>query len=298
MAQNQRVGFIGLGTMGWPMFGHIAAKADAAGVAEAVCFDVSDATRARAVAAGWSVAECVADLVAGVDAIHLCLPSGEALDTVCRGAGGVLSAVREGQVVVDHGTSPVDLTRQLAIDFAARNAAFVDAPITRTRAAAEAGTLVVLFGGPEEVLRRVEQPILCFAEEIAHCGDVGAGQIVKQLNNMVLFQTVAALSEALATAEAHGLAGEALFDALEKGSADSFALRNHGRKAMLRNDYPERAFSVAYAKKDLAYAIDLAEQAGIDLGQARGVADLFDRAISAGDGEAYFPVIARRYQPK
>ena len=89
------------------------------------------------------------------------------------------------------------------------------------------------------------------ASEVTHCGAAGAGQAVKILNNMVLFQTVVALAEALAIARAQGVDGKVLFETLTKGSADSFALRNHGMKAMLPGVFPERAFSTEYALKDL-----------------------------------------------
>ena len=84
-----------------------------------------------------------------------------------------------------------------------------------------------------------------------------------------------------------------LFDTLSKGSADSFALRNHGMKAMLPGNFPERAFSVLYARKDLAYGLKLAEEAGIDGKRARDVDTLFGQAIEANLGEQYWPVISR-----
>ncbi|MEO1720201.1 MAG: NAD(P)-dependent oxidoreductase, partial [Pseudomonadota bacterium] len=198
---------------------------------------------------------------------------------------------REGQTVIDHGTSPVGLTRELAHAFAARGATFVDAPITRTRAAAEAGTLVVLFGGSVESFEHTKPVIEAFAEEVFHCGDVGAGQVVKQMNNMVLIQTVVGIGEALATARAAGVDGETLFAALEAGSGDSFALRNHGRKAMLPGVFPERAFSTTYALKDLDYAISLARQLGLDLNGAHTAKALLEQTIAAGNGDAYWPVV-------
>ena len=87
------------------------------------------------------------------------------------------------------------------------------------------------------------------------------------MNNMVLFETGAAIAEALAIARRSGVAPEVLLDALSRGSADSFALRNHGKKAMLPRVYPERAFSTRYAQKDLEYALALAAETGVD---ARG----------------------------
>jgi hypothetical protein len=109
---------------------------------------------------------------------------------------------------------------------------------------------------------------------------------------MVLFEIGAALAEALAIGRRSGIAPEVLLEALSRGSADSFALRNHGRKAMLPGVYPERAFSTRYAQKDLDYALALAEQAGVAAEGARLVRERLARAIAAGDGERYWPVIA------
>ena len=278
------------------MFGHMLAKREDAGLDVVVGFDRSPGLGADSDIAP-ALAASVSDLVAAVDVIHLCLPGGDELSAVCQGPNGLLSQVRGGQTVIDHGTSPVPLTRELARAFETKDVTFADAPITRTRAAAESATLIVLFGGTAQTLQHVSPAIACFSEEIVHCGDVASGQIVKQLNNMVLFQTVAALSEALATAEANGMDGARLFDALEKGSADSFALRTHGRKALLADAFPERAFATRYALKDLDYAIELAESVGIELPQAEATKALFTDAIAAGDGDKYFPVILKRYRP-
>jgi 3-hydroxyisobutyrate dehydrogenase len=112
------------------------------------------------------------------------------------------------------------------------------------------------------------------------------------MNNMVLFEIGGAIAEALAIGRRSGIEPAVLLDALSRGSADSFALRNHGRKAMLPKKYPERAFSTRYALKDLEYALSLAAQAGIDAPGARLARQRFLRAIAAGDGDRYWPVIA------
>jgi len=284
------VGFVGVGIMGEPMCRHVMQKRAQAGIGRVIAFDFDDAPLNRLADDGVERAQKLADL-ATVDQIHICLPGGPQLDALCRGPDGLLAHVREGQFIVDHGTSPVPLSRDLEQAFAERGATYVDAPITRTRAAAQAGTLVVLFGGPAEVLERLRPQIACFAEEIAHCGGIGAGQVVKQMNNMVLFQTVVALSEALATARAAGVDGAVLFDALSQGSGDSFALRNHAMKAIRPGVFPERAFATTYALKDLTYAMDLAQAHGLRLDQAAQTRALFEEAIRAGNGDKYFPVV-------
>jgi len=235
-----RIAFIGLGVMGEPMCRNLARKTGW----PVIALDHDRAPLARLAAEGVRSADSVGELARESDLVFMSLPSGEAVDALCRAADGLLAAVRAGQTVVDLSTSAVDTTRALAAAFAERGVAFLDAPVARTRAAAEAGTLAVTIGGESAALERVRPLIATFATDITHCGPVGCGQIVKILNNMVLFETVVALSEAKAIGERAGIDPALLFEALSKGSADSFALRSHGMKAVLPGEFPERAFSV------------------------------------------------------
>ena len=132
------------------------------------------------------------------------------------------------------------------------------------QAAAE-GTLSVMVGGTEHVFKRLKPTLAHIGTEITHCGAPGAGQAMKLINNMVLFQNVVAIAEALCLARKAGLSATKVFDALSKGSADSFALRNHGMKAMLADKFPERAYSVEYALKDMGYLLEFAKQARAEL---------------------------------
>jgi 3-hydroxyisobutyrate dehydrogenase-like beta-hydroxyacid dehydrogenase len=283
------IGFIGLGVMGEPMCRNVRER----GGYRVIASDLDPAPLARLAAHGVESAEDARAVVRGSDVVFASLPSGRVLDSLVRGQGGVLEEIRAGQVFVDLGTSPVALTRTLAAAFAERGARYLDAPVARTRQAAEAGTLSVMVGGDADTFRAVEPVIACFASDITHCGAVGNGQVTKILNNMVLFETVAALSEAHAIARRAGLDPAHLFETLAKGSADSFALRNHGMKAIIPQSFPPRSFSVEYAKKDLAYALELAADAGVDAEGARRVDRLFDRAIEQGLGDQYHPVVSK-----
>ena len=285
-----RIGFIGVGVMGEPMCRNLARKTGW----PVIALDHDRAPLARLAAEGVRSADSVGELARESDLVFMSLPSGETVDALCRAPDGLLAAVRAGQTVVDLSTSAVDTTRALAAAFAERGVAFLDAPVARTRAAAEAGTLAVTIGGEAAALECVRPLIATFATDITHCGPVGCGQIVKILNNMVLFETVVALSEAKAIGERAGIDPALLFEALSKGSADSFALRSHGMKAVLPGEFPERAFSVEYARKDLSYALKLARQTGVDARGARVVDGWYEESIAAGDGQRYHPVISRR----
>jgi 3-hydroxyisobutyrate dehydrogenase-like beta-hydroxyacid dehydrogenase len=285
----RQIGFIGLGVMGEPICRNLARKSGLPVRAH----DRDPSPLHRLAADGVRPAASPAEVCEGSDIIFLSLPSGEIVRDLARAPGGLLDGARAGQIVVDLGTSAVDTTRELAIEFAARGALFVDAPVARTRAAAEAGTLAVMIGSDADVFNRVRPLIATFASDITLCGPVGCGQVVKILNNMVLFETVVAISEAKAIGERAGVDPALLFDALSKGSADSFALRNHGMKAIVPGNFPERAFSTEYALKDLSYALELAADAGLKIRGAELIGTVLQEAIDAGSGDNYFPVIAK-----
>lgn len=285
---RRTLAMIGLGVMGEPICRHLATKSGAAVLA----FDLDPAPLDRLAAHGVTRAPTTSEIAAKADVVFLALPSGAHVERVCSGPGGLLAHARRAQIVVDLGTSPVALAKTLAADFAAKGAVFCDAPIARTRQAAEQGALSLMFGGPAETLTEIRPYLATFASDITHCGPVGHGQAVKILNNMVLIETVVALSEALAVARAEGVDGDMLFRTLMKGSADSFALRNHGLKAVLPGDFPERAFSAVYARKDIGYALSLAAANGIALPSAEHADQLLDAAIANGLGDKYWPVIS------
>lgn len=287
--KHQQVGFIGLGVMGEPMCRNLAVKSGL----RVVGYDRDEKPLQRLAEYGVTSVGSIRQAVIESDVVFLCLPSGEAVSEVARAADGLLAFISKGQVVVDLSTSSVDITRELQQAFAVHGAAFIDAPIARTRAAAEAGKLSVMVGADVSTFERVRPLIQTFAEEITLCGPVGSGQVVKILNNMILFQNLVVLAEAKAIGEHAGVDAAVLFDTLAKGSADSFALRNHAIKAVLKDDFPLRAFSVRYARKDLNYARQLAKSAGVDARGTRKVDELLARAIDAGYGDEYWPVISR-----
>ena len=286
---TRTIGFIGAGVMGEPMCRNLAQKSGA----KIIAYDRSAAPLLRLAAFGVKSAGSIAELSKASDVICMVLPSGKHVEAVCDGDGGLVALARTGQTIIDLGTSPVSLARRLAVDFAARGAMFADAPIARTRAAAENGTLSIMVGASPETFAAIKPLLACVGSEITHCGPTGSGQIVKILNNMVLIETVVALAEALAIARRNGLEGSVLFETLTKGSGDSFALRNHGMKAMLPGAYPEQAFSTEYALKDLEYAFDLARDAGLKLDGAEVARAKLKAAIDAGFGRNYWPVIAK-----
>ncbi len=283
------LGFIGVGAMGEPMCGNIASKSGR----RMTAFDLDPAPLERLQAAGVAIASSVAEVAAAAEIIFLSLPGRDQARAVCLGADGLLANGRSGQTIVDLTTATPALAREIDAACAAAGIAFADAPVARTREAAVAGTVSVMVGGDAATFERIRPLLAHMAAEITHCGPVGAGQTVKLMNNMVLFGTVVALAEALAVGRRSGVEPAMLFETMARGSADSFALRHHGIKAMIPGRFPEHLFSTTYALKDLSYALEMAAEAGIDVPAAGYVRAVLEKSAETGNSEAYFPALAR-----
>ena len=283
------LGFIGLGTMGAPICRNLAAKSGQ--VLRAYDSDLDALSQLDE--SGVTPAESVRDVAEHADVIFLSLPGGPQVNAVCLGAGSLLTHLKPGGLVVDLSTTPVSLAHDLHARFSARGIQFADAPVARTRQAAIDGTLSVMVGASDKVFARIKPLLECFATDVTLCGGPGTGQAMKIINNMVLFQNVVAIAEALALVGHVGVDPELAFATLAKGSADSFALRNHGMKAMLKGDYPEKAFSSEYALKDIRYALRLAEEEGLFLHGADNAKEIIKKAMRAGYGKEYFPALAK-----
>lgn len=293
------IGFVGLGVMGEPMCRNLLNRTDE----ELVVFDLRQEPMTRLADLGASTGTSVADVVARSDRLLLSMPGGPELEAVMAGTGGVIEALRPGHLVIDHTTAPLGLTRRLADRCATQGADYCDAPIARTRQAAADGTLSIMVGGSDAAFAAASPVLNMMATDVTHCGGVGAGQITKLLNNMMLFQNVRAIAEAHAIAVGLdqqlgvelGLDVETVFAVIAGASGGSFALSNHGTKSVLADQYPLEAFSTVYAMKDLSYALELAEQVSVDAVGARTVGELMAQAADAGYRNEYFPVMRRMF---
>ncbi|GAA2207350.1 2-hydroxy-3-oxopropionate reductase [Nonomuraea monospora] len=281
-----RLGFIGLGVMGGPMCRNLVRRSGVPVTAFDLNAEALDACEA-------DQAGSAAEVARRSDIVFLSLPAAPHVESVVL--NDVLPNARPGQIVVDLSTSPVELAQRLAAMLAGESLTFLDAPVARTRQAAVDGTLSITVGAPStDAFARVEPYLRCMATEVRHCGPPGAGALIKLLNNLVVFETVVALAEAVTLARRTGLVGDdTLFDALGAGSAASFVLDNHGRKALLPNTHPRGAFPAAYMRKDIGYVLDLAEQTGVRLPAGNLAHDLLGDACEQGHAEAYHTVVVR-----
>ena len=286
MKESLNLGFIGLGVMGEPMSINLARKS---GQPVHVYDRAADAV-ARVVAEGGQAAASVADVARQADIVFLSLPSIDQVESV---VDEILASPRRPGMIVDMSTSDVARTRALAARLREAGIGFVDAPVARTKQAAVAGTLMISVGGSETDVARLRPMLECMGSDVLHCGHTGSGQILKILNNMMVFMTVNALAEVLTIGRRSGMDGEKLFELLSQGSADSFVLRNHGMKSMAKDEFPEKTFPLTYAIKDASLALALADSADFKPHIAQYAHDLMCRARDAGYAQNYHPVTVK-----
>jgi 3-hydroxyisobutyrate dehydrogenase len=283
------IGFIGLGVMGEPMCGHLARRSGRIVLAH----DLRPEPLARLAEAGVTPAS-PDQLARQCDLILLSLPDGKAVESVIA---ALEPGLAPGQCIVDTSTSPVALAREIGARLTRGKIGFADAPVARTREAAARGELSIMVGASDAVFAHVRPILETMGSDVTHCGPVGCGQVVKILNNMLVFQNTAALAEAIALGRRNGVPAEILLPAMALGSGDSFVLRNHGMKSMLPRVFPERAFSTRYAMKDLSYALAMADAAGVDVPGARLTMQRLREAEQQGHGEEYHPVVLQVIDP-
>ena len=286
--QSEVLGFVGVGVMGGGMCRNLTGKS---GFPVHVA-DLDPQNIARAVANGAKASD-VTTLSQIATTVFLSLPSIQQVEDVCFGPQPLIVPNGSVRTVIDMSTSDVNRTRALAKRLAEQGVRFLDAPVARSREAANNGTLLITVGGNKTVFDDLAPLLNCMGSDVIYCGDVGAGQVVKIMNNMVLLSTVNSLAEAMTIAESSGVDKALLARVLSLGSADSFALRLTGEKYLARDDFPEKLFPTAYALKDMRLALELAQGVGLRPVLAQATATLLESAVERGYAMNYYPVIYR-----
>jgi 3-hydroxyisobutyrate dehydrogenase-like beta-hydroxyacid dehydrogenase len=277
MSETPTLGFIGLGVMGGGMCANVARKHGA----PVYAFDMVPAALDAACEAGAVRAESVADIAARAEIICLSLPGGKQVAAVCE---EIAAHAKPGTVIIAE-------AREIAARLAEKGIAFADAPVARTRQAAIEGKLSIMVGASDELFARIEPILSYMGSDVTHCGDIGCGQVVKLINNTLNFVHVLILAEMMVTGERAGVDSKRLLEAVSKGSGDSFILRNHGMKAMVPREFPEKSFPPEYVLKDIGYSIELARDMGVDPQVSLLAQKYYEAAVENGLGGRYFPAV-------
>jgi 3-hydroxyisobutyrate dehydrogenase-like beta-hydroxyacid dehydrogenase len=254
-----RVAFVGLGVMGYPMAGYLA-KSD---------HDVVVYNRTAAKAAAWCAefagtsADSPAAAASSADMVFICVGNDDDVREVVLGDHGVLDAMQDGAVVVDHTTASASIAREIHAAAAARDIGFLDAPLSGGQAGAENGQLTIMIGGDEATFSAAEPVMDCYAKAITRIGPAGSGQLAKMVNQICIAGVVQGLAEGLSFAKRANLDPALLIDAISKGAAQSWQMEN--RWQTMVNEEFEFGFAVDWMRKDLKIALEEAERNGTTL---------------------------------
>ncbi len=274
-----RIGFIGLGLMGSQMAARlIECGHDVTG------HDVVPARVAEAERGGVVPASCGAEVARASDVVCMCVTSTDAVEAAVFGPDGIAAGGSVGKVLIDHSTTVVEKTREMAARLADACAmAWVDAPVSGGPPASRAGTLAIMAGGEDEVVAGVA-PVLDALGEVTHLGPVGTGQVVKMVNQVLVLTNFCVLAEGLKLAENAGADPEKIPDCLAGGYAGS-SLLTHIFPKMIRREYEPPAGFARQALKDLDMLHDLARGTGTPTPMSDQARTLFRLLVSRGYGE-------------
>jgi len=269
-----KTAFLGLGVMGFPMAGHLAAKGH----------DVTVYNRTRAKADEWvkkhkgAAAETPAEAVKGTDFIFACLGDDPDVSAV---VGAALDGLKAGAVFVDHTTASPSLARQLHTALAQKSVGFVDAPVSGGQAGAENGTLSIMCGGDDAHVEKARPAMEAYAARIVHIGPAGHGQLCKAVNQICIAGVLQGLSEGVHFATKAGLDIDRVLEAISGGAAQSWQMENR-TKTMAADEF-DFGFAVDWMRKDLRIALAEARENGARL-PATALVDQFYGDVQAMGG--------------
>ncbi|MBE2277750.1 MAG: NAD(P)-dependent oxidoreductase [Rhodobacteraceae bacterium] len=272
-----RVAFLGLGVMGAPMAGHLAAQGHAVTVWNRSP-QKAEAWVARHPGQRADTARAAAD---GAEFVMACVGNDNDLRQVCLGPEGAFAGMEAGAIFVDHTTVSASVTRELAALAAVQGAGYVDAPVSGGQAGAESGQLSIMCGGSAADYARAEPVMAAYARICRRLGDSGAGQIAKMMNQICIAGLMQGLSEALAFGEKAGMDGAAVVEVIAQGAAGSWQMANR-HQTMLEGRF-DFGFAVDWMRKDLKICLETADEIGASL-PVTALVDQFYKDVQQMDG--------------
>lgn len=283
---GERVGFLGLGTMGAAMAANLARAGFAV-----TAWNRSPGRATELDGLGVTRAATPADVTRSVDALVVCVSDTPDVEAVLFGPQGVAGTARSGQLVIDCSTISPSMTRDFAARFATLGVDLVDAPVSGGSEGAQKGTLTIFCGGESGPVERARPILAAMGKTITHVGPSGAGQAVKAVNQVILAGAYLGVAEGIVLALKAGLDVPQVVEALGGGAAQSWVLANRSGR-MIANDYP-LGFKVALHRKDLGIALDLAREMGADLPVAELAAEFETDLVERGHADDDMSALAR-----
>lgn len=272
------VAFIGLGTMGYPVAGHL----------QKAGHEVCVFNRTKAKAETWQkefqgkTADTPKDAASGAQFVFLCVGNDDDVRSVVYGENGVLAGMAPGSILVDHTTTSAVLAREIAEKCSEKGVSFVDAPVTGGESGAKQGLLSVLCGGDDLTVNLIRPIVAAYSSSITRIGPVVHGQLAKMVNQICIAGCVQGLAEALAFGQRSGINMEKVLSAIGTGAASSWQMNNRGM-TMLEGKF-DFGFAVDWMRKDLGIVLDEASRNGADLPVTKTVDGFYKEVQEMGGG--------------
>lgn len=285
-----KIGFIGVGAMGRPMAENLLQ----AGYEVAV-FDLSRENVQKMTAKGAIGCADHTEVAALADVVITSLPNAQIVESVMCGEKGVLAACRPETVVIDMSSVAPGSTKKMAAYAGERGVHYIDAPVSGGTKGAKAGTLTIMVGAPDAVFLKVKPVLEVIGKKIYHVGDVGMGDAMKVVNNLLLGCNMAALAEALVLGVKCGLKPEVMRDILSVSSGNSYALQAKMDSFILERHF-EGGFAMNLQYKDLNLALETGRENQVPLPQTALAANLYEMGRAAGYGGEDMSGIIRLYE--
>lgn len=286
----QKLAFLGLGVMGYPMAGHL----------KAAGYDVTVYNRTAKKAEDWvaqhggSMATTPAEAAQGADIVFACVGNDDDLRSVCLGDAGAFATMSAGTLFVDHTTVSAKVTTELYAIAKEKGVGFVDAPVSGGQAGAENGKLSVMCGGDASDFEKAEPIINSYSKICRLMGGNGAGQLTKMANQIAIAGLVQGLSEALHFVDKAGLNGREVVEVISQGAAGSWQMSN--RYETMIDDHFDHGFAVDWMRKDLGICLDTADENGASLPVTALVDQFYKDVQKMGGGRWDTSALFKRLQ--
>ena len=254
MAETKKVAFLGMGVMGFPMAGHLAAKG----------YDVVVYNRTAGKAESWVAKHGGSSALTPREAardrhiVFACVGNDNDVRDVVIGADGAFSGMGEGAIFVDHTTASANLALELDKIAKTRGISFLDAPVSGGQAGAENGVLTVMCGGDKKSFDNAKPVMDSYSRAVTLMGGVGAGQLTKMVNQICIAGLLQGLSEGMNFALKAGLDPELVVEVISKGAAGSWQMEN--RALTMASDKFDFGFAVNWMRKDLKIVLEEAQR--------------------------------------
>ena len=257
---SRKVAFLGLGVMGYPMAGHLAAAGHSVSVYNRTTAKAEAWAQEFAATGKASFAATPKEAVKDAEYVFCCVGNDDDLRSVILGEHGAFAGMGANTILVDHTTASAQVARELYEKALSLGLQFIDAPVSGGQAGAQNGQLTVMCGGDQEIFDEVRPVAMAFSRAFTLIGDSGAGQLAKMVNQICIAGLVQGLSEAVAFGQQANLDMNVVLDVIGKGAAQSWQMENRG-KTMVQGKF-DFGFAVDWMRKDLGLVLDEAKRNG------------------------------------